>query len=201
MMSTMSSCKIVVSFILSFSLVAVMSLASGRNTLQGHNAANKLDTTATSCLFDFERGEIPNCLRLLAGGDLFIAPHVVRQLHFDSYYGLAPVFSRVNGWMYVSRKGKAVVRDVPTVDNGPDLFHDGLVRVLSHQKYGFANRKGQLVIPLTYDGAINFDNGKAKVCKGCESKCSGADCERHVFAGGEWFQIDTQGTIVGRIQP
>ena len=65
------------------------------------------------------------------------------------------------------------------MDNGPDSFHDGLVRVVRNKKYGFANRKGQLAIPPTYDGAMNFEKGKAKVCKGCESKCAEGDCGHH----------------------
>jgi hypothetical protein len=48
---------------------------------------------------------------------------------------------------------------------------------------------------------MNFENGKAKVCKGCESKCVDRECELHVFAGGEWFQIDAKGAVVARIQP
>src|SRR5712692_759703 len=139
---------------------------------------NKPDTTGTSCIFDFQRGEIPNCLRQTSTGQLFIAPEALKQLHFDSY-GLAPVLSPKEGWMYVRRKGVVVVRGVPTMDNGPDSFHDGLVRVVRNKKYGFANRKGQVAIPPTYDGAMNFEKGKAKVCKGCESKCAEGDCGHH----------------------
>ena len=103
--------------------------------------------------------------------------------------------------MYVSRRGRVVISGVPTMDNSADSFHDGLVRVVRNKKYGFANQKGQLVIPPAYDGAMNFENGKAKVCSGCESKCVDHDCEYHVFAGGEWFQINTKGTVVARIPP
>jgi hypothetical protein len=197
----MSGRKIFVPLILLLALAGVASIALGGNTLYSRKSdADKPDTTGISCVVDFERGEISNCLRQLMDGNLFVAPKVRKQLHFDSH-GLASVFSPGNGWMYVSRKGRIIVHGVPTVDNGPDSFHDGLVRVLVHQKYGFANRKGQLVIPPTYDGAMSFDNRKAKVCKGCESKCSEADCEHHFFSGGEWFQIDTHGTEVSRVQP
>jgi hypothetical protein len=85
--------------------------------------------------------------------------------------------------MYVSRTGRVVISGVPSIDNWADSFHDGLVRVVRNKKYGFANRKGQIVISTNYDGALNFEKGKAKVCSRCESKCVDHDCEYHVFAG------------------
>ncbi len=103
--------------------------------------------------------------------------------------------------MYVNRTGRAVIIGVPSMDNGPDSFHDALIRVVRNKKYGFANRKGQMVISANYDGAMNFEKGEAKVCSGCESKYVDHDCEYHVFAGGEWFQINTRGIVVARIKP
>jgi len=66
--------------------------------------------------------------------------------------------------MYVSRTGRVVIIGVPSMDNGADTFHNGLVRVIRNKKYGFANRKGQIVIAAHYDGAMNFEQGKSKVC-------------------------------------
>ncbi len=103
--------------------------------------------------------------------------------------------------MYVSRTGRVLISGVPSMDDWADSFHDGLVRVVRNKKYGFANRKGQIVISTNYDGAMNFEKGKAKVCTRCESKCVDRDCEYHVFAGGEWFQINTKGIVVARIRP
>jgi hypothetical protein len=160
--------------------------------------ANQTDTTDTSCIFDFNQDEVPDCLRQGPTGTLFVAPLVLKKLDFDSY-GLAPLLSRKERWIYVNRKGLVVVKGVPTMDNGPDSFHDGLVRVVRNNKYGFANRRGHLVIPAVYDGAMNFEKGKARVCKGCEDKCADAShdaCEHHFFAGGEWFEVDTKGTAV-----
>ena len=85
------------------------------------------------------------------------------------------------------------------MDNGADSFHDGLVRIVRNGKYGFANRRGQVVIPPIYDGALNFEKGRAEACKGCQSKCDDRDCEHHSFAGGEWFRINTKGTVLARL--
>jgi hypothetical protein len=149
---------------------------------------------------DFERGEIPDCLRETAPGELVIAPRILKQLHFDAH-GLAPVLSPKTGWMYVSRKGKVLVEGVPQVDNGPEAFHDGLVRIVSNEKYGFANRAGVVVIPATYDGALSFEKGRAKVCKRCQNRCADAGCEHRFFSGGEWLVIDTKGMVVSRTAP
>ena len=87
------------------------------------------------------------------------------------------------------------------MDTWADIFHDGLVRVVRNDKFGFANRKGQIVISANYDGATTFERGKVKVCIHCMSKCVDHECEVHVFAGGEWFQINTKGIVVARIPP
>jgi WG containing repeat len=162
--------------------------------------ADKSGVTGTPCLFDPERGEVPDCLRKGATGELFIATQYLKELNFDAH-GLAAVNSLEEGWMYVNREGRIVIDGVPVMDNGADWFHDGLVRIVRNGKYGFANRRGQIVVLPIYDGALNFEKGRAEVCKGCKSKCDDPDCEYHSFAGGEWFQIDVKGTVLTRLPP
>ena len=43
------------------------------------------------------------------------------------------------------------------------LFWDGLAYVKFNNKYGYINHKGEVVIPIIYDKADNFYNGKATV--------------------------------------
>jgi hypothetical protein len=163
-------------------------------------AADKSGATGMPCIFDPERGEVPNCIRQGKTGELFVAPQHLKELSFDAH-GLASVNSRKAGWMYVNRTGKIVISGVPVMDNGADWFHDGLVRIVRNGKYGFANRRGQVVIPAIYDGAMNFEKGRATVCKGCESKCVDSGCEYHSFTGGEWLQIDAKGAVLARLHP
>ena len=153
--------------------------------------------TGTPCLFDFERGEVPDCIRESPTGGLSIEPRYLKEVRFDSH-GLAAVHSAKEDWMYVNRRGIVVVKGVPVMDTEADSFHDGLVRFVKDGKYGFANRKGKIVVPPIYDGAMNFEKGLADVCNGCVSKCAG-DCEYHFFAGGNWFRIDTKGNVRSRI--
>jgi hypothetical protein len=161
---------------------------------------DKTSVAGTPCVFDFERGEVPDCIGASPKGELFVEPRYLKELSFDSQ-GLAAVLSNKEGWMYINRRGRVVISGVPVMDNGADWFHDGLVRIVRNDKYGFANRKGQVVIPPIYDGALNFEKGRATVCKGCKSACAEPDCEYHSFKGGQWFQINTKGTVLNRLRP
>jgi hypothetical protein len=172
-------------------LLAFLSLTA----LHQHDAKQKAVENGSPCLFDFERGEVADCVRQSPTGRLYISPTVLSQLTFDSH-GLATVRSQVENWMYVNRRGDVVIRGVPTFDNGPDAFHDGLVRFVRNGKYGFADHKGKIVVTAVYDGAMNFDGGHAKVCDGCTLKCSEPGCEHTSFVGGNWLEINTTGVVL-----
>jgi hypothetical protein len=182
-----------------FALTGLLFAAMGFESRAQQPDSPKSTASDSSCIYDFERGEVHDCIQKSADGELSIKKQVLKRLQFDSY-GLAVVKSATNGWMYVSRKGKVVISGVPTMDNWADTFHDGLVRIVRNSKYGFSNRAGQVIVSPVYDGAMNFENGKARVCNGCTIKCADAKCEYHGFSGGEWFEIDTQGTVVSRIR-
>jgi hypothetical protein len=139
--------------------------------------------------------EVSDCIKLGKNGQLFIAQKYLRQLSFEKNT-LASVYSEEEGWMYVNRKGRVIISGVAAMDNGADVFHGGLVRFSQNKKWGFADERGRIVVAPIYDGAMNFDNGLAKVCNGCRSTCAEPKCEHHLFTGGEWFYINTKGKIV-----
>jgi hypothetical protein len=159
---------------------------------EDRRSANR--SAAQSCLFDYERGEVPDCVRVGAHGSRFIAAPYLKELRYGTN-GLAGVRG-ADGWMYVNRRGKVVITGVATFDNGPDEFHDGLVRVVRNHKYGFADQHGNMVIPARYNGALPFDKGRAKVCLGCVQKCADDACEHHIVSDGEWFFLNTQGVAL-----
>jgi len=163
-------------------------------TRDQRRASNSSAQEAKSCLFDYERGEIPDCIRVAADGSRSIAAPYLKELRYDTK-GLAGVRA-ADGWMYVNRRGKAAITGIPTFDNGPDEFHDGLVRFVKNHKYGFADRNGKIVIPPRYDDAMPFEGGRAKVCLGCVDKCADHDCEHHVFSGGKWLSVDKNGVTL-----
>ncbi len=97
-----------------------------------------------------------------------------------------------DGFAYVDRDGAIPIRGVMMLDNRTGPFLDGLVRFKRGGKIGFANAKGEVVIPPRYDGALSFERGYAKVCVGCtEEKMD----EYHYYAGGDWSCFDTHGKI------
>ena len=181
-------------------LLVVTASAAAQNKAAQSSKSDKNEATGIPCLFDPNRGEVPNCLHKGNTGDLFVVPQYLKDLKFDPR-GWAIVHSPSAGWMYVNRIGKVVISGIPTMDNWADEFHDGLVRIVRSKKYGFANSEGQVVISPIYDGALNFEKGRAEVCKGCKDKCVDARCEYHSFTGGQWFQINAKGTVLTRLHP
>lgn len=172
------------------------SILGGQNQHQppGNSKAVEKSHKGESCMFNPETGEVPDCVHVQADGSLAIASRYLKDLPYSSD-GLAAVWI-AGQWAYVNRRGVAIITGVPSYDNGPDEFHDGLVRFIKDKKYGFADRKGEAIIRPIYDGALPFENGRAKVCLGCVNKCSDRDCEHHMFSGGHWFSISEQGTVL-----
>jgi len=101
------------------------------------------------------------------------------------------------GNLLIGRMGKVIITGVPVLDNGADYFSDGFVRVKRHGKWGFVDRNNRPLIPPEYDGALRFEDGIARVCRGCVDKCIDEnDCEHHYFDGGTWFTVDTLGVVL-----
>jgi hypothetical protein len=99
-------------------------------------------------------------------------------------------------WIRVDRKGKVVLVGVATLDNGPDPFRSGLVRVRSKGKWGYAEESGRFRIPAEYDGALPFTAGKAKACKGCQEVCATPACEAKSLVGGQWVLLNPKGKVL-----
>lgn len=106
------------------------------------------------------------------------------------------LFSPGQGWIRVDRKGRVILRDVATLDNGPDPFRNGLVRVRAQGKWGYADETGKLRIAAEYDGALPFVAGKGKACKGCQEVCANAACEAKSLAGGQWVLLNPRGKVL-----
>jgi hypothetical protein len=99
-------------------------------------------------------------------------------------------------WYYV-RRGVIPV-PVESMDNGPDYFEDGLARSRVDGKIGYIDRKLNLVIPATYDGAYPFKDGVAVVCTACTIAGEGG---HSWYEGGQWGRIDRGGRVVTPFRP
>ena len=174
---------------------ALVAMFAGTMAGQATNAQPP-SASARACTFDFERPDLPDCVLMKESGRLLVSSKYVRDLPFDSR-GLAAVWVEGLGWSYANRVGELVITGVVGMDNGADTFHSGLVRVVRNRKYGFANRRGTIVIPAEYDGALNFEKGTAVVCRNCRTETDG---EHSWFSGGQWFRINTRGQVIENLK-
>lgn len=106
---------------------------------------------------------------------------------------LHPNDSTYGRWVGIDRNGN-ILFDLVNFDNGPDYFNEGLTRVQRNWKMGYANKKGQIVIPCQYDYAKWFKNGVAEVTYDAE-EYSDLDEHRRVESD-SWFKIDKQGVKI-----
>lgn len=78
-----------------------------------------------------------------------------------------PKDSAYGKWIAIDRNQNTLY-DIVFFDNGPDYFHNGLVRVKRNGKIGYADKAGCIKIPCVYECAYPFENGKAKVTYHCK---------------------------------
>ena len=105
-------------------------------------------------------------------------------------YAVVADTGKVNSEAYaIDQKGNRLY-EVYWFDNGPDHIKDGLFRIMRDGKIGFANAKGEIVIPPQFDCAGQFINGKAKVTYNCNLV---KDDEHTLMQSNSWFYIDKTG--------
>lgn len=114
-------------------------------------------------------------------------------LNFYANVLLHPNDSTYGRWVGIDRN-ENVLFDLVSFDNGPDYFNEGLTRVQRNGKMGYANNKGEVVIPCQYAFAGWFENGIAKVT--FEAK-QYRDLDEHLRVESDsWFNIDKQGNRI-----
>jgi hypothetical protein len=102
-----------------------------------------------------------------------------------------PKDSSYGRWIAIDRNQNSLY-DIVSFDNGPDYFHEGLVRAKRNGKMGFADKFGQIAIPCEYDFAWWFENGKAKVTFNAREIRDKYDDHTRIESD-EWFYIDKNG--------
>lgn len=143
------------------------------------------------CVVDRDARQLPVCALETYQGGIRVAARYLRQLSGNRHGALVAVVVPGSGWSYVDRRGGLVVRHVAIMDNGASAFHHGLVRVNDRDKWGLADRRGRLVVPLRYDGMLDYRPGEGwKACTGCRTRSDG---EHSGFEGGAWVSLDRHG--------
>jgi hypothetical protein len=145
---------------------------------------------------DIDAPTMPACVGQSRNGALFIPKKYWMHPAFNRY-GLSAFTIDSFGAVYVNRSGCIVIRDVAFMDNGPDDFHHGLVRINRNGMWGYADSSGQIVIPLKYSCALNYrdkyDDIAPLVCVGCRVEQQG---EHHACLDGQWFRVDSHRRLV-----
>jgi hypothetical protein len=156
------------------------------------------------CQVNAEIWQVPACALESRGTRIYISP-VYLPLYFSSAgtpyngegaEGMGLAWTRLpqGDWAYFDRTGRIAVRYVATMDNGPSEFYHGLVRVTRQRKWGLADSQGRAVVPMTYDGMMDFQEGKGWLaCIGCHIKYE-RDREYSWFDGGRWIWLDQRGS-------
>jgi hypothetical protein len=140
-----------------------------------------------------ELTEFKNCGKMSASGELTINDRTFKNIWFNED-GLADIRIH-NGIYYINKKALLVRTHI--IDNGPDYFKEGLARTIKNNKYGFIDKKLNVVIQPEYDFAFPFINGLAIVCNDCSIKPIG---EHKTIEGGQWGVIDKLGHVVTQIK-
>lgn len=159
------------------------------------------------CTVDSELLQLPACALETHNGRLYVSKAYL-QLFFastattdemDTPGILASTYLPEGDWAYVNRAGLIVVRNVAVMDNGANEFHHGLVRVTKDNKWGLADIRGRMIVPLTYDGMLDYqaDSGWL-ACTGCRNVKQG---EYAYFQGGSWVRLDRRGKVRSPAEP
>jgi hypothetical protein len=96
------------------------------------------------------------------------------------------------GRVYINRSARIVIRGVGLIDDGPDEFHHGLVRVNRDEVWGYADPSGRIVVPVKYSCAINSEDISPLVCVGCRTEQPG---EYQACLYSYWFHTDSCGHL------
>lgn len=148
-----------------------------------------------SCIVDDDLLFLPACV-IRSRKDVLYVPHKYWKQAAFNHYGLSALTITSLGNVYINRVGRIVIRDVATMDNGPDEFHHGLVRIDRDGKWGFADPNGRTVVPIEYSCALNYAgtsiDAKPRVCVGCRIEQQG---EYHSCIDGKWFYADRHGHL------
>lgn len=144
-----------------------------------------------ACVVDRETWQLPACALEIRHGHTYVAARYLPKLFSGKRGPLVAMIVPDHGWSYIDRSGKVVVRHVAVMDNYASKFHYGLVRVTEAGKWGLADRRGRLVVPLRYDGILDYQPGEGwKACTGCRTRIVG---EYSGFEGGAWITLDRRG--------
>lgn len=161
------------------------------------NYASVTEVSDTLNLFcDDKYDSVQLCGYLNQQGDTLISKYEFQILFSETFLNFAFVYDaqKFGKEIVAINRDKKVVFEAFMYDNGPDYLSEGLFRIKQNGKIGFANEKGEIIIPAIYECAYPFEEGIAKVSMRCETVTDGF--EHFGWESKEWFFINQKGQKV-----
>jgi len=114
-------------------------------------------------------------------------------IYTDTFSRIAIVGESKDGIIGIDRNQKKIF-NVHVFDNGPDEISEGLFRIFTGKKYGFADMNGIQIKPK-YNFVYPFSEGLAAVNLG-GIMVDDYLKEHKIITGGKWGFIDKKGRVV-----
>lgn len=126
-------------------------------------------------------------------GDIVIPVGKYQRCFTDTFKSYAIVALPKLGMVAINRN-QNVLYNVFMFDNGPDEPSEGIFRIESNKKIGYADAAtGAVVIRPQFDCAFPFEDGQAKVSNKCYTIQEG---EHQRWDSDQWYMIDRKGQKV-----
>ena len=126
-----------------------------------------------------------------ASGEVVVKPGYSMVIS-DTIYDMGLV-AEGGKWFAINNKGEKILEPF-VYDNGVDYEKEGLFRFIENEKMGFADMKGNKVIPASFDFVSPFSEGFAAYNAG--GKSVQVDAEHEAVEEGLWGYIDNTGKVV-----
>lgn len=169
-------------------------------------------TAASLCPRTDKEHEWPDaCFVADQSGERQVRPQYVKNIRLNRQCVALIMIVPLRELVAVNVAGKVVIPgirytddfDYPTAPYGLGRYdvpvkgsRDGGKRQCGY----FNSRTFKIVVPAVYDYCERFDEGTAKVCKGCVAYCTVSECQNSIAIGGKAMLIDTQGKPVRKIR-
>lgn len=111
----------------------------------------------------------------------------------DKFEYYAIVFDiEKNKLIGIDKNQKKLFEAVFSTEMEPISESDGRILIVSNDKYGYANHKGEIVIQPKYSCAESFYKGKARV----SNQCRKSKDEHYMWESDNWIYIDKCGNEI-----
>ncbi|CAL2104430.1 conserved protein of unknown function [Tenacibaculum sp. 190130A14a] len=126
-------------------------------------------------------------------GDTIIPTEKYYYCYTDTIKNFGMVLEKGTGKIIGINQNGIELFEIAKIDNGPDYIKNGLFRIIKNNMYGYANKKGEIIIEPKFKCAHPFFMGKAQVSDSCIVKTSS---RQQMFLSNNWYYINSKGNKI-----